>query len=59
LKLHPAERSTSHVSPPQGQTRFCLPFHNAVAMGVIYYVVIVAMVVLASATQYRFFYGNF
>ncbi len=36
-----------------------LPVDNAVAMGVIFYLLIVATIVLASAEQYRFFYGAF
>ena len=39
--------------------RFRLPIENAVAMGIIFYVLIVATIVLASAEQYRFFYGAF
>jgi hypothetical protein len=36
-----------------------VPFDDAVKMGVVYYVLIVGMIVLASAERYRFFYGNF
>ena len=39
--------------------RWRIPVDDPVAMGVIYFVLIVAMIVLGSATQYRFFYGNF
>ncbi len=35
------------------------PVHNPIAMGVIFYLLIVGMMLLGSATQYRFFYGNF
>jgi hypothetical protein len=36
-----------------------IPVDNAVKMGLIYYLLIVGMIVLASAERYRFFYGNF
>jgi len=35
------------------------PVDNPIAMGVIYYALIVAIIVLSSSVQYRFFYGNF
>lgn len=35
------------------------PVRDAVRMGVVYYLLILGMIVLASAEQYRFFYGNF
>lgn len=43
----------------QPKRRWWLPFDDALAMGVVYYLLIVTMIVLSSATQYRFFYGNF
>ncbi|HZO94687.1 MAG TPA: hypothetical protein VFB22_13105 [Candidatus Baltobacteraceae bacterium] len=36
-----------------------LPFDDGFVMGVIFYVLIVATIVLASDAQYRFFYGSF
>lgn len=35
------------------------PVDNPLAMGIIYYLLIVASIVLSSSVQYRFFYGNF
>ena len=35
------------------------PVNNPLLMGFIYYVMIVAMIVLCASVQYRFFYGNF
>ena len=35
------------------------PVDNPLLMGVIYYLMIVAMIVLGASVQYRFFYGNF
>ncbi len=35
------------------------PIDNPIAMGIIYYLLIVAAIVLSSSVQYRFFYGNF
>ncbi|HEX3467878.1 MAG TPA: hypothetical protein VHT05_07370 [Candidatus Elarobacter sp.] len=46
------------VDPPSPRRRR-IPFDDALKMGVIYYVLIVGMIVLASAERYRFFYGNF
>ena len=43
----------------QAPRRRRVPVDDALKMGVIYYVLIVAMIVLASAERYRFFYGNF
>ncbi len=43
--------------PPRGRRR--LRFDGAVTMGVVYYLLILGMIVLASADRYRFFYGNF
>jgi len=39
--------------------RLRLPVDDAVAMGVIFYLLIVATIVLCSVDQYRFFYGTF
>jgi hypothetical protein len=39
--------------------RFRVPFDNALAMGVIFYLLILAAIVFGSAAQYRFFYGTF
>jgi hypothetical protein len=59
----PVAVQSAHRIPPSKREgrirRLGLPVNNAVAMGVIYYVLIVAMILLGSATQYRFFYGNF
>jgi hypothetical protein len=58
VAVHSARRTPP--SKREGRIRrWGLPVDDAVAMGVIYYVLIVAMIVLGSATQYRFFYGNF
>jgi hypothetical protein len=44
---------------PVPRRRRRIPVDNAVTMGLIYYLLIVGMIVLASAERYRFFYGNF
>jgi hypothetical protein len=46
-------------APESGSRRRRIPVDNAVKMGLIYYLLIVGMIVLASAERYRFFYGNF
>jgi len=35
------------------------PITNPIAMGIIYYLLIIAAIIFSSSVQYRFFYGNF
>lgn len=39
--------------------RCVAPVNNPILMGVIFYLLILAMIVFGSSAQYRFFYGNF
>jgi hypothetical protein len=54
-----SRRKAPRTVAEQPKRRWWLPFDDALAMGVVYYLLIVTMIVLSSATQYRFFYGNF